>query len=73
MDKDASWKVGSIASAMPGVRNYIPAQACNPLSVLRRLWGEAECPLFVLERKIADAPTRLKYVSSDVNALNLQD
>ncbi|MBS1081788.1 hypothetical protein [Gluconobacter kondonii] len=45
MDKDASWKVGSIASAMPGVRNYTPAQACNPLSVLRRLWGEAECPV----------------------------
>ncbi|MEJ5155757.1 hypothetical protein WH240_11395 [Gluconobacter wancherniae] len=39
MDKDASWKVGSIASAMPGVRNYTPAQACNPLSVLRGLWG----------------------------------
>lgn len=42
MDKDASWKVGSIASAMPGVRNYTPAQACNPLSVLRRLWGGDE-------------------------------
>lgn len=39
-----------------------------------QLWGgKAECPLFVLELKIADAPTRLKYVSSDVNALNLQD
>lgn len=39
MDKDASWKVGSIISAIPCVRNYPPAQACNPLSVLRRLWG----------------------------------
>ncbi|MFT9095019.1 MAG: hypothetical protein ABF459_07770, partial [Gluconobacter cerinus] len=38
VDNGASWKVGSIVSAIPCVRNYTPAQACNPLSVLRRLW-----------------------------------
>lgn len=47
------------------------------IAIYGYLWaamgGKAECPLFVLELKIADAPTRLKYVSSDVNALNLQD
>ncbi|GEB43721.1 hypothetical protein GCM10007872_08680 [Gluconobacter sphaericus NBRC 12467] len=48
-------------------------QVCNYSEARGRLTGETEYPLFVLERKIADVSTRLKYVSSDVNVLNWQD